>query len=86
MFRKLGQQYDVIELDQVQDGDEIQDALGKITGARTVSFYVNQIALNIVTFLSCSCRSPGCLLKGNALEEEQVLFEYFSICFKILTL
>lgn len=39
VFHKLGQAYDLIELDQVSDGNEIQDALGKMTGARTVCLY-----------------------------------------------
>ncbi|KAI9561045.1 hypothetical protein GHT06_012001 [Daphnia sinensis] len=36
VFDKLRQPYDLIELDQVQDSEQIQDALGKMTGTRTV--------------------------------------------------
>jgi hypothetical protein len=32
----MRQPYDLIELDQVQDSEQIQDALGKMTGTRTV--------------------------------------------------
>jgi glutaredoxin len=36
VFKDLNQEYDLIELDQVPDGSNIQDELGKMTGARTV--------------------------------------------------
>ncbi|XP_015120831.1 glutaredoxin-C4 isoform X2 [Diachasma alloeum] len=35
-FQKLKQAYDVIELDQRDDADEVQDILGELTGARSV--------------------------------------------------
>lgn len=37
VFEKIGKKYSAIELDQRNDGDEIQDVLGEMTGARTVS-------------------------------------------------
>uniref|UniRef100_K3WRU6 Glutaredoxin domain-containing protein n=1 Tax=Globisporangium ultimum (strain ATCC 200006 / CBS 805.95 / DAOM BR144) TaxID=431595 RepID=K3WRU6_GLOUD len=36
LLRELGVQFELIELDQVDDGDAIQDALTEITGQRTV--------------------------------------------------
>merc|ERR1712071_92336 len=36
VFDKIRQPYDVIELNRESDGDSIQDALGQMTGARTV--------------------------------------------------
>ena len=36
VFDKMQQAYDVIELDQMSDGDTIQAALKEITGIRTV--------------------------------------------------
>lgn len=36
MFQKLNAKYTAIELDQRDDGEEIQAILGEITGARTV--------------------------------------------------
>ncbi|XP_066597901.1 uncharacterized protein [Prorops nasuta] len=36
IFDKLGRKYTAIELDKRDDGDQIQDILGEITGARTV--------------------------------------------------
>jgi len=36
VFKKINQPYDLIELDQISDGSSIQDALGEMTGARTV--------------------------------------------------
>uniref|UniRef100_A0A1B0DQH4 Glutaredoxin domain-containing protein n=1 Tax=Phlebotomus papatasi TaxID=29031 RepID=A0A1B0DQH4_PHLPP len=35
-FRKLSQDFTAIELESREDGSEIQDVLGEITGARTV--------------------------------------------------
>lgn len=37
MFDKIKETYTAIELDLRNDSDEIQDILGEITGARTVS-------------------------------------------------
>lgn len=36
VFEKLNQKYSAIELDQRDDGEEIQSVLGEITGAKTV--------------------------------------------------
>ncbi|XP_066992462.1 uncharacterized protein [Anabrus simplex] len=36
VFNKIKQKYSVMELDTRDDGDDIQDILGEITGARTV--------------------------------------------------
>lgn len=36
MFDKLNEKYTAIELDERDDGEEIQSILGEITGARTV--------------------------------------------------
>ena len=37
VFDKMRQVYDVVELDQMNDGDQIQSALKEITGIRTVN-------------------------------------------------
>lgn len=36
VFDKMSQVYDVVELDQMAEGDQIQSALKEITGIRTV--------------------------------------------------
>ncbi|XP_033336467.1 uncharacterized protein LOC117226339 isoform X2 [Megalopta genalis] len=36
VFDKLKEKYTVIELDEREDGDDIQDVLGEMTSARTV--------------------------------------------------
>jgi hypothetical protein len=45
----MRQVYDVVELDQIAEGDQIQAALKDITGIRTVMqtkhFYLNQLKL-----------------------------------------
>lgn len=37
VFENIDKKYSVIELDQRNDGDDIQDVLGELTGTRTVS-------------------------------------------------
>ncbi len=41
VFTDMGQEYKVIELNQRNDGGQVQDILEAITGARTVSGYIN---------------------------------------------
>ncbi|KKA26321.1 hypothetical protein TD95_003515 [Thielaviopsis punctulata] len=36
VFKKLGYQFTVYDLDQMSDGNELQDALEQVTGQRTV--------------------------------------------------
>ena len=43
-------EYFLMELDEVDDGAAIQDALQKVTGARTVGFYFGLAACKILYF------------------------------------
>lgn len=57
VFDKMRQPYDLIELDQVDDSEQIQDALGKMTGARTVIHLITLLVdlivcwINVILFL-----------------------------------
>lgn len=49
VFDKLKENYTAIELDQRDDGEEVQNILGEITGARTVS-NIQFISRGVKTF------------------------------------
>lgn len=65
MFDKLKEKYTAIELDQRNDGEEIQAILGEITGAKTVPR----------VFVNGECLGGGSDVK--ALYENGKLQKYF---------
>ena len=38
VFKELGQEYGLMELDEVEDGSNMQSYLAELTGAKSVSF------------------------------------------------
>ncbi|KAH8419607.1 hypothetical protein KR222_008589 [Zaprionus bogoriensis] len=51
-FRKLNINALIIELDGRKDGNEIQNVLGELTGARTVSLTALSVVVSHITYLS----------------------------------
>jgi len=72
----MRQVYDVVELDQIAEGDQIQAALKDITGIRTVMqtkhFYLNQLKLLRWVLYLTLVRFLKFLLRVTALEVELV--------------
>ena len=71
VFDEIGHPYDVIELDRIPNGCTIQDELGRMTGARTVTSSHFQKLFPIISSSIILSRFQECSSRASASGEAQ---------------